>query len=184
MFCFFVDYYFCHPLNYDVRLAVQGKKKKKHTQQDFAHREGSPTEPRLFWGAIKGTLSGESRMKCQVQVCGKRERRHLTTKEGKRCFVESEKWLLWGDEESKKKKKKEKRNGQNLQTSNRPHILFSPPPNAHTFTPPGVTRASLFSPSFLLRVKLQRAVRPKEPLCRGCRWVLLLLLVVIRRHNT
>lgn len=33
-----------------------------------------------------------------------------------------------------------------------------------------------------LRVKPQRAVRPGEPLCRGCRGRLLLL--VIRRHNT
>ena len=177
MFCFFVDYYFCHPLNYDVRLAVQGKKKKKHTQQDFAHREGSPTEPRLYWGAIKGTLSGESRMKCQVQVCGKRERRHLTTKEGKRCFVESEKWLLWGDEESKKKKKKKKETAKTckLQTD-LTFFLAHLPTRTHSPLPASHGRLFSLPPSFCVwnykgpSVRRSRCAVGAAGCCCCCWW--------------
>lgn len=159
-------------------LQFKGKKKtkKKHTaglSQCKAHRKGSPAEPRLFWGAIKGALSGESRMKCQVQVCGKRERRHLKTKEGKRCFVESEKWLLWGDEESKKKKKTAKTS--KLQTD-LTFFLAHLPTRTHSPLPASHGRLFSLPPSFCVwnykgpSVRRSRCAVGAAGCCCCCCW--------------
>lgn len=86
----------------------------------------------------------------------------------------------------------EQRNDYKFQTSDLKFFSSHLPIRTHTMQPAGIAWTSLsLSLSlpcmslplfFLVRVKLQRAVRPKESLCPECRWVL--LLVVIRRHNT
>ena len=90
---------------------------------EFIRTGNSSREPSsIFRGAIRGVLSQQSRRRCQVHLSFKHKGRYEVKERGVLMSQKS----------------------QNFHTSNRPHILFSPPLNMPTFAPLPSSHRHLF----------------------------------------